>query len=204
MLRVGLTGGIATGKSYVVSVLRELGCEAIDADEVAHAMIAPGGPAYDEVVGEFGPEILGAGGVVDRGRLGAIVFADPERRARLEAIVHPQVIAAQERWLAEVAARRPDAVAVVEAALLIEAGAHRRVDKVVVVHCAPASQLERLMARGGLAREAALWRIESQLPAEEKLKYADYAIDTTGGFAETRRQVETIHAELDRLARGRV
>ena len=204
MLRVGLTGGIATGKSYVVSVLRELGCEAIDADEVAHAMIAPGGPAYDEVVGEFGPEILGAGGVVDRGRLGAIVFADPERRARLEAIVHPQVIAAQERWLAEVAARRPDAVAVVEAALLIEAGAHRRVDKVVVVHCAPASQLERLMARGGLAREAALWRIESQLPAEEKLKYADYAIDTTGSFAETRRQVETIHAELDRLARGRV
>jgi dephospho-CoA kinase len=204
MLRVGLTGGIATGKSYVVSVLRELGCEAIDADEVAHAMIAPGGPAYDEVVGEFGPEILGAGGVVDRARLGAIVFADPERRARLEAIVHPQVIAAQERWLAEVAARRPDAVAVVEAALLIEAGAHRRVDKVVVVHCAPASQLERLMARGGLAREAALWRIESQLPAEEKLKYADYAIDTTGSFAETRRQVETIHAELDRLARGRV
>ena len=204
MLRVGLTGGIATGKSYVVSVLRELGCEAIDADEVAHAMIAPGGPAYDEVVGEFGPEILGAGGAVDRARLGAIVFADPERLARLGAIVHPRVIAAQERWLGEVAARRPDAVAVVEAALLIEAGAHRRFDKVVVVHCAPASQLERLMARGGLAREAALSRIESQLPAEEKLKYADYAIDTTGGFAETRRQVETVHAELDRLARGRV
>src|SRR5438105_774537 len=164
MLKVGLTGGIATGKSHVVARLRELGCEVLDADLIAHQVIEPGQPAYDEIVSEFGREILAENSAIDRARLGAVVFANPERRQRLNAIVHPRVLAAQERWLAEVVARNPEAIAVVDAALLIEAGAHRRFDKVVVVFCEPHLQLARLMARNQLSREDALARIEAQMP----------------------------------------
>jgi dephospho-CoA kinase len=196
MLKVGLTGGIATGKSYVVGVLRELGCEVIDADTVAHAAVEPGQPAHQEIVEEFGPEVLEAGGAIDRTRLGAIVFADPSRRERLNAIVHPRVVEAQERWLADIAARNPQAIAIVDAALLIEAGAYRRFDQVVVVYCEPELQLARLMARNHLTREQALSRIAAQMPTAEKLKYADYTINTSGSFADTRRQVEALYAEL--------
>jgi len=196
MLKVGLTGGIATGKSYVVACLRKLGCEVIDADAVAHQAIEPGQPAYRDIVAEFGREILNESGAIDRTRLGAIVFADPARRQRLNAIVHPRVIEAQQQWLAAVAARRPDAIAVVDAALLIEAGAHRRFDKVVVVFCEPEQQLARLMGRNRLTREEAMARIAAQMPAAEKLKYADYTINTSGDFADTRCQVEALYHEL--------
>jgi dephospho-CoA kinase len=203
MLTVGLTGGIATGKSNVLSVLGELGCAIGDADQFAHESIAPGAPAYAEVVGEFGREVLAADGQIDRARLGALVFADAARRARLEAIIHPRVYEAQARWLREVEARDPAAIAVFDAALLIETGSYRRFDKLVVVHCAPEIQLARLMSRNDLSRDEALARINAQMPSAEKLKFADYAVDTSGDFAATRRQVESLYKELRREAHER-
>ena len=196
MLKVGLTGGIATGKSYVVSVLRELGCEALDADVVAHQAIEPGQPAYQDIVREFGAGVVNADGTINRPALGAIVFGDEAKRARLNAIVHPRVFAAQNLWLAEVERRNPQAVVIIDAALMIETGSYKRYDKVVVVHCTPALQRERLMARNALTREQAEARIAAQMPAAEKLKHADYVLDTSLGFADTRRQVEALHARL--------
>jgi dephospho-CoA kinase len=196
MLKVGLTGGIATGKSYVVSILAELGCEVSDADALAHAAIAPGRPAYDEIIETFGPDVRAADGKIDRARLGAIVFADPAARERLNGIVHPRVFADQAAWFSVLEKSRPDAIAVVDAALMIETGSYRRFDKVVVVHCRPELQLERLMKRNQLTREAAQARIDAQMPSAEKLKYADYAIDTSDGFDETRRQVVELYGKL--------
>jgi len=196
MLRVGLTGGIATGKSYVGKVLQELGCELIDADRVAHAVIEPGQPAYDELIVEFGPTILDAEGRIDRARLGAIVFADAARRARLNAIVHPRVYETQAAWLSEVAARDPRAIAVIDAALMIETGSYRRFDQLIVVHCRPELQLARLQERNGLTLEAAQLRIDAQMPNHEKLAYANFVIDTSTSFEETRRQTEAVFHSL--------
>ena len=196
MLRGGLTGGIATGKSYVGKVLQELGCELIDADRVAHVVIEPGQPAYDELIAEFGPSILDAEGRIDRGRLGALVFADAARRARLNAIVHPRVYETQAAWLSEVAARNPQAIAVIDAALMIETGSYRRFDQLIVVHCRPDLQLARLQERNGLTLEAAQLRIDAQMPNHEKLAYANFVIDTSTSFEETRRQTEAVFHSL--------
>lgn len=201
MLKVGLTGGIATGKSYIVSVLRELGGAVLDADVVAHQVIEPGQPAYQDIVAEFGATVLAADGTINRAALGAIVFADAARRTRLNAIVHPRVFERQAAWLAEVAACDPHAVAIVDAALMVETGSYKRFDKLVVVFCAPQLQLERLMTRNNLTREQAEARIAAQLPAAEKIKVADYTIDTSLGFDDTRRQVERLYPALQRLAR---
>jgi dephospho-CoA kinase len=202
MLKVGLTGGIATGKSYVVSVLRELGAEVIDADTVAHQAIEPGRPAYHDIVNEFGRAVLNEDGTINRAALGGIVFADQTKRERLNAIVHPRVFEAQAEWFAAVAARNPQAVAVFDAALMIETGSYKRFDKVVVIYCEPQLQIERLMARNNLSREQAEARINAQMPSVEKLKYADFTINTSFGFEDTRRQTETLYAELKRLAQA--
>lgn len=200
MLRVGLTGGIASGKTYVVGLLRELGCEILDADVTAHEVMKPGQPAFAEIVTHFGREILDVEGQIDRARLGAIVFADAGERAKLNAIVHPRVYEAQALWLAAVGQRAPRAIAVIDAALMIETGSWRRFDRIVVVHCRPEIQLERLMQRNHLTREAAEARIQAQLPTAEKLRHADFAIDTSAGFDETRRQVTAIYRQLRELA----
>ncbi|MGE0103040.1 MAG: dephospho-CoA kinase [Blastocatellales bacterium] len=196
MLKAGLTGGIATGKSFILSVLRELGCEVTDADRVAHEVMEPGRPAFDEIVAHFGPGVIGADGRLDRARIGEIVFADPAERERLNSIVHPRVYEAQSAWFAEIEKRNPDAIAVVDAALMIETGSFRRFDKLIVAWCRPELQLQRLMERNSLTEEQARARIGAQMPSSEKLKYADYAIDTSNGFEDTRRQVEAVHAEL--------
>ncbi len=195
-MKAGLTGGIAVGKTFVVSVLRELGCQVIDADLLSHQAIERGKPAYHEIIREFGQQVVGESGEIDRSRLGAMVFGHPASRARLNAIVHPRVFEAQSKWLAEVEARSPGAIAIVDAALLIETGAYKRFDKVIVVYCAPELQLERLMRRDNLSRQDAEARIASQMPTEEKLKFADYSIDTSGGFAETRLRVEAVFKNL--------
>jgi dephospho-CoA kinase len=200
MLKVGLTGGIATGKSYVIGVLRELGCEVLDADTVAHQAIEPGQPAYHDIVAEFGPTVLSEAGTINRAVLGALIFADAAQRARLNAIVHPRVFEAQSSWLAGLAARDPQAIAVVDAALMIETGSYKRFDRLVVVYCEPQLQLERLMARNQLTREQAEARIGAQLPSAEKLKYADFSINTSGSFADTRQQVEALYQQLKSLA----
>lgn len=202
MLKVGLTGGIATGKSYVLSVLRELGCEVLDADLTAREVVEPGQPAFHEIVIHFGDEILGQDGKLDRAKLGAIVFADTGQREKLNAIVHPRVFESQANWLADVNRRDPLSIAIIDAALMIETGSYRRFDKLIVVYCAPEIQLERLMSRNHLSREEALARISAQMPSNEKLKYADFTINTSLGFEDTRRQVEVLHHQLRHLIRN--
>jgi dephospho-CoA kinase len=197
MLRLGLTGGIASGKSAVAAMLRELGFAVLDADSLAHKLIEPGQPAYDEVLQEFGPSITDASGRIDRSTLSAIVFADRAKLDRLNAIVHPRVaevlFSQFEVW------RRAGVrdAAFVEAALLIEAGIHQKLDGVVVAWCKPEQQLERLLARG-LSEVEARRRIAAQLPTDEKLRLASERIDCSGSLEETRRQVEALAIKLRR------
>ena len=199
MLRVGLTGGIACGKSTVAAWMRELGCYVMDADRLAHQLTEPGQPPYEEVVREFGSEILLPDKRIDRARLAAIVFADRSRLVKLNAIVHPRVMVEQDRELARIAHNQPDAVAVFEAALLIEAGYHSRLDRLVVVWCRPEQQLERLLARG-LSREEADLRIAAQMPLEQKRALADDLIDCSGPLDRTRLQVEELVGRFKSLA----
>lgn len=196
MLKVGLTGSIAVGKSYVLSVLAELGCVTFDADKIAHLVMEPGREAYQDIVREFGPEVLATDGSIDRSKLGAIVFADPARRKRLNAIVHPRVIVEQNRLLEEVERTKPDAIVVVDAALIIESGGYKRFDKLIVVHCDGETQIERLMRRGNITREDAERRMAAQMSSEEKLHYADYRINTAGTFEETRQRVIEVYELL--------
>jgi len=195
MLRIGLTGGIASGKSTVATRMRELGLTVMNADELAHRLIEPGQPAYDDVVREFGRGVLAADGTVDRKTLGEIVFGDAARRERLNAIVHPRVIAAREEELKRMEAENPGGLAIVEAALLIEAGYSKKLDRLVVCYCRPEQQIERLQARG-LTEEQARQRIAAQLPLEEKLGLADDVVDCSGTLEETRRQTDALVARL--------
>jgi dephospho-CoA kinase len=206
MLRVGLTGGIATGKSAVAAMFRELGCHMLYADKIAHRMIEPGGLAYEEVVREFGRGILTADGRVDRSKLGAIVFADAARLVRLNAIVHPPVLAEHDRELAAIERTEPHAIAVVEAALLIEAGYAKKLDCLVVTWCTPEQQLARLTQKAAgrsLTIEQARQRIAAQMPVEEKRKVADEVIDCSGSLEHTREQVVALFAKLKRMEAGR-
>jgi len=202
MLRVGLTGGIATGKSTVAAMLRELGCRVLEADKIAHGMIEPGGAAYDEVVREFGRGILAADGRVNRAKLAAIVFADAKRLALLNSIVHPPVLAEQDRELAAIERAEPHAIAVVEAALLIEAGYDKKLDCLVVTWCTPAQQLARLVQKGsgrGLTLEQARQRIAAQMPVEEKRRMADEEIDCSVSMEHTREQATALFAKLKKM-----
>jgi dephospho-CoA kinase len=204
MLKVGLTGSIAVGKSFVVSVLAELGCITFDADKVAHSVMEPGRPAYEDIVREFGDGVLATGGSIDRQKLGTIVFADDKLRMRLNEIVHPRVIGEQNRLLSEAEMNDPDGVAIVDAALMIESGGYKRFDKLIVVHCEPEIQIDRLMKRNQLDREAAEQRIAAQMSSQEKLKYADYQIDTSGTFEATRDRVVEVYKELTRINRAAI
>ena len=199
MLRVGLTGSIAVGKSFVAGVLAELGCHVLDADITAREVVAPGSPGLLATAAAFGNDIIREDGTLDRERLGAIVFADAEKRQTLNAILHPYIIAQQDlltkRWEAD----DPDGIAVVDAALMIESGGYKRFDKLIVVHCNPEVQVERLMLRNNLSREVAEQRINAQMSQEEKKKFADYLIDTTEGFAVARKQTEEVFLALSRL-----
>lgn len=200
MLRAGLTGGIACGKSTVAAVLREMKFRVLDADWLAHQLIEPGQPAYGEVVREFGRGICDAQGRVDRARLGAIAFADPAKLERLNQIIHPRVIEACERQFAEWAKTEPQGVAFVEAALIVEAGYHRRLDRLVVAWYTPEQQKRRLMVRGLTAEEAER-RIATQMPIEEKKRFATDLIDCFGTLEETRRRVEALASRLREEAR---
>jgi dephospho-CoA kinase len=201
MLKVGLTGSIAVGKSYVLSVLAELGCVTFDADKIAHLVMAPGRPACDDIVREFGESVLAADGSIDREKLGRIVFADHARRARLNEIVHPRVIEEQNGLLAEAEARNPNGIAVIDAALMIESGGYKRFDKLIIVYCDRETQIERLMRRNNIAREDAQRRIVAQMSSEEKLRYADYRIDTAGTLEQTRQRVIDLYGDLLRVNR---
>jgi dephospho-CoA kinase len=202
MLRVGLTGSIAVGKSHVAELLKGMGCHVTDADEVARRVVEPGTEGLRAVVETFGEGVLREDGTLDRARLGAVVFGDEEKRLRLNAILHPLIQAEQDALLRRWELEDPRGVGVVDAALMIESGGYRRFDKLVVVHCRPEAQLERLMRRNGLTREEAGRRVASQMPQAEKLRYADFAIDTSGDFEDTRRQTEEVYKSLKALAEG--
>ena len=196
MMKVGLTGSIAVGKSFVLDVLRELGARTIDADAIAREVVEPGTPGLDAVVNEFGKEILKPDGSLDRSRLGQIVFADEVRRQKLNSILHPFIIKRQDEIVRQWEQETPDAIAVIDAALMIESGGYKRFDKLIVVHCRPEIQLQRLMKREGLSQPEADRRIKSQMPQAEKMKYADFLIETSGEFETTRRQVESVWQQL--------
>ncbi len=203
MLKVGLTGSIAVGKSYVVSVLAELGCVTFDADKVAHSVMEPGRPAHADIAREFGESVLAPNGSIDRQKLGAIVFANEGRRVRLNEIVHPRVIEEQNRLLQTAEAKNPDGLAIIDAALMIESGGYKRFDKLIVVHCDRETQIERLMHRNHITKEDAERRVAAQMSSDEKREYADYEIDTSGGYDQTRQRVVEVHSELRRLALAR-
>jgi dephospho-CoA kinase len=202
MLKVGLTGSIAVGKSFVCEMFRELGCHVLDADKTAREVVEPGTPGLAKIVEKFGTSILQASGELDRGKLGAIVFADEEKRQLLNSIIHPLVIEAQDRWSKQWEQADPKGIAIVDAALMIESGGYKRFDKLVVVWCQPEIQLERLIMRDNLSAEEASRRIAAQMPQEEKKKFADYLIDTSAGFADTRRQTIEIF-EVLKFSSGR-
>ena len=200
MLRVGLTGSIGVGKSFVVSIFAELGCHVIDADLTAREVVMPGTPGLKALTESFGTEILNADGTLDRKRLGAQIFTDENQRQRLNHILHPFIIARQDEILRNWEAQDPNGIGIVDAALMIESGGYKRFDKLIVVHCRPEVQLERLMLRDKLSRAEAERRINSQMPQEEKQKFADYLIDTSDGFDLTRARTVRVHEKLIQAA----
>jgi dephospho-CoA kinase len=195
MLRLGLTGGIASGKSAVAVMLRELGFSVLDADGLAHKLIQPSQPAYEEVLCEFGPAITDGQGRVNRAKLAAVVFADRAKLDRLNAIVHPRVAEVVTRQFDEWQRNGTRDAAFVEAALLVESGIYKHLDGLVVAWCRPEQQLERLVARG-LSEDEARRRIAAQMPVEEKLRHATEKIDCSGSLEQTRQQVEALAAKL--------
>ncbi|HVF28570.1 MAG TPA: dephospho-CoA kinase [Pyrinomonadaceae bacterium] len=204
MLRVGLTGSIAVGKTFIAATLAELGCRVLDADSVARTVVEPGQEGLKAVIEAFGTAILTQDGQLDRARLGAIVFAEEKRRQLLNSILHPLIIAAQDEQLREWEREEPGGIAVVDAALMIESGSFRRFDKLIVAHCSAKVQIERLMKRNGLTRLEAEKRITAQMPQEEKMRYADYLIDTSGSFEESRRQTQQVYNSLKTLMTGAI
>ncbi len=198
MLRVGLTGGIGCGKSTVAGMMRDLGCRIIDADAISRDLVEPDQPAYQEILAAFGSGILLADGHLDRAKIAHLVFSDASKLSTLNEILHPRVIAEEERQLVEIARTEPNAVAVVEAALLIEAGHHKILERLIVVWCRPEQQIERLTnPRGrGMSREDAMQRIAAQMPLDEKRRTATDEIDNSGSLAETRKQVTELVAQL--------
>ncbi|MEQ1884433.1 MAG: dephospho-CoA kinase [Bryobacteraceae bacterium] len=201
MLRVGLTGGLASGKSYVGEILSELGCFLIRADQLGHEVLERGGAAYDAVIHEFGAEIVLPDGAIDRKKLAGIVFNNPEQLKKLTSLVHPPVRAKTDALLAEFAAREPDGIAVVEAAILIETGRYKDFDRLILALCSPELQIERAMARDHATREEVQDRMKRQKPLEEKLRYANYVIETSGTKAETAAKVRDLHQKLLQIAR---
>src|SRR5436190_20676828 len=208
MLKIGLTGGIATGKSLVGRMFAELGAHIIDADKIGHELMVPGKPVYDEVVKRFGSEILNDDKTVNRGKLAEIAF--DQRRPRiyeLNSIVHPGVIQAYEKWMEEIGAREPQAIAILEAALLLEAGLRRRVDRIIVVSCKPQQRIERWEKRlnvdADAARKEVTRRMMAQAPDEAKIQAADYVIDNSGTVEETQKQAQQAYESLALQARPR-
>jgi dephospho-CoA kinase len=195
MLRVGLTGGIACGKSTISRMFRDLDIPILDADPLAHELLEPGQPVYDQVLAEFGEAVLASDKSIDRAKLGPIVFADPEKLKRLNQIIHPHIVEIVDRWFATLDQPGGPPIAIVEAALLIEAGYRPKLNCLIVVRCTAGQQLGRLRERG-LNEIQAQQRINSQIPIEDKIKVADEIIDGGTSFEETSRQVRDLTTRL--------
>ena len=199
MLRVGLTGGLACGKSFVGHALADLGCHLIEADKLGHEVMLPGAEAYQAIVLEFGPSILDDDGRVNRRKLSALVWDHPERLAKLNSFVHPAVRAREEQQMAAIAGKDPHAILVVEAAILVETGSYKNFDKLIVVTCTAEQQMERALHRGSYSKEEVRARLARQSPIEEKLRVADYVIDTSGSKENTLGQVRAVYEKLRSL-----
>jgi len=204
VLRVGLTGGVACGKSTVAKMFAELGANIVDADTIAHELYRPGHEVLQELVRHFGPEILKPDGELDRAKLATLVF-DGGRVEELNKIVHPAVIRQQDQWMRSLGEKDPYAVAIVEAALILEAGVRDHFDRIMVVTCKPEQKVARFAKRTGMSEEAARTDVErrnkAQMPDEEKARRADFVIDNSGSPEETRHQVQRIYSELKVLAK---
>ena len=205
MLKVGLTGGVACGKSTVGEMFVARGARLIKADELAHQLMRPGQPVYEQILRHFGREVVHQDGTIHRQKLAEAAFGGG-RVEELNRLVHPAVIAHQERWMREEGSRHPGAVVIVEAALILEAAVQRRFDKLIVVTCRPDQKIARFAARQGISEEAARKEVERRQSAqrsdEEKARAADYVIDNSGSLAETERQVDAVFRELNQLAIG--
>lgn len=200
MLTIGLTGGIACGKSLIARELYRLGARIIDADQLARDVVEPGKPAFHDIVATFGDEVLDQEGKIDRGRLGSMVFGDDEMREKLAHITHPRIFEEQAMRLQEMHREDPKGIVVLEVALLIESGAYRMMDYTMVAYCSPELQLQRLMERDELPREAAQLRLQAQWPLIRKVPHADFLIDTTGDVDWTIRQIDHLYPQLVGLA----
>ncbi|MAE06282.1 MAG: dephospho-CoA kinase [Nitrospinae bacterium] len=192
LLRVGLTGGIASGKSSLAKLLSERGIPVIDSDTIARVLVAPGSEVLPEIARALGAEVVAPDGGLDRKRVGQIVFADDAKRKALEKILHPRIMAEQDRWLNRIEEAGESPVAVVEAALMIESGGSKRFDLVVVVNCGEAQQIERFMERAGVDEAAARARIEAQMPLSEKVKLADRVVDNSGSLPDLAAEAESL------------
>ncbi|MGH9405253.1 MAG: dephospho-CoA kinase [Terriglobia bacterium] len=196
----GLTGGIASGKSTVASYFAALGANVIDADQIGHELLRSPGAAFDEIVQHFGRQILGLSGEIDRRRLGAIVFSNPDQRQKLNAILHPRIIQRQEARALDFHRASPQSVIIVDAALIYEAHAESRFTQIIVAWSTPEQQIERLAAKTGLSREQAALRVASQMRGDEKRARADFVVDCSLSLEETRRQAAALYPTLERLA----
>jgi dephospho-CoA kinase len=196
MLKVGLTGSVAVGKTFVCGVFRELGCHVLDADQAARDVVAKNTPGLAKIVKAFGGDVLMPDGTLDRRKMASIVFADDDKRLELNSIIHPLVFEVQNAWLGERESEDPDGIAIVDAALMIESGGYKRFDRLIVVWCKPDIQLQRLIDRNDLPEAEAKKRIAAQMPQDEKKRFADYLIDTSSGFDDTRRQVRAVYEKL--------
>jgi dephospho-CoA kinase len=207
LLRIGLTGGIACGKSTVANMFAEFGAHIVDADVIVHKLYRPGQEIYQELIKHFGQEIVKPDGEIDRAKLAMVAF-DGGRVEELNKIVHPAVIRQQEQWMREIGAKAPYAVIMVEAALIFEANARDRFDKILVVTCSPAQKITRFAHRSGMSEVQAQAEVErrskAQIPDDEKVRWADFVIDNSGPLDVTRHQVERIYAELTILAKRSV
>jgi len=202
VLRVGLTGGIACGKSTVARMFSDLGVHVIQSDRIAHELYQPGEPVYEEIVKRFGRQIVRPDGEIDRPALAGVAFGQG-RVEELNRIVHPAVIEKQQEWMRTIAAREPDAIVMVEAALIFEAGARERFEKMIVVTCKPEQKAGRFAARAGIDEIAAQAEVErrakAQIPDQEKVRHADYVIDNSGSLEQTRQQVQKVFEQLQYL-----
>lgn len=199
MLKVGLTGGLACGKTFVGEALAALGCHLIQADELGHQVLLPSGEAYADVVREFGPGILSDNGTIDRKRLAAEVFGKPERLETLNRLVHPHVFRREQTLIDQFAQSDPHGIVVVEAAILIETGAYKNYDRLILVECEEEQQIERSLKRDHTDRAEVLARLRRQMPLAEKRKFVHYVIDTSGSKEDTLRRVREVYDALRRI-----
>jgi len=198
-LLVGLTGGMGSGKTTVGNLFKALGAYILDADEICRSLVEPGKPAWQEIVDFLGNEIVRNDQTLDRGKIADIVFKDPVKKKALEAILHPRVMEEEQVLYEEILKKNPEALVIIDAALLIESGNYRKVDKVIVIACDEETQLRRIMAKNMFSREDAQRRLQQQMPLEEKIKYADFVLHNDSGLPELEKKVEELFHRLQEL-----